>query len=483
MVVKRGDSDWARRYARGLTITDFLVVTWAVIGAQLLRFGVSAADEVQVSARLSLTFSYTIITVVLILAWLLMLAVFKTRDARIVGVGATEYRLIVQATLWLFGLAAIVLFLTKTDIARAYILIALPLGLLFLLISRWLWRQWLNSRRQSGAFSYRVLLVGSLESVTPLARDLDRAVASGYQLVGAVIPGMTTSAGVLHGTSIPLRTGVDAILPTMAELGADTLVITSSDYLPPSAVRELSWGLDPGHQHLVMAPNLTDVGGPRIHMRPVAGLPLMHVETPRFVGPQLFLKRTFDLIASAVLIVLASPILLVTTIVIRGTSRGPALFTQDRAGYGGRAFKVYKFRSMIVGAESKQADLEAQNESGGAIFKIREDPRITPVGRFIRRWSIDELPQLFNVFLGSMSLVGPRPHPLRDVERYEAHVNRRFLVKPGITGLWQVSGRSNLSWEDAVRLDLYYVENWSVMGDLLILWRTFKAVFAKEGAY
>ncbi|MBO9577927.1 MAG: sugar transferase [Microbacteriaceae bacterium] len=481
------DRGWARRYARAVAFTDLLVVIWAVVGAQLLRFGVSATEEraVQLSSRMNVQVSYTIITVGLILAWMAMLAVFKTRDARIVGVGATEYRLVVQATMWLFGLGAIVLFLTKTDIARAYILIALPLGLLFLLVSRWLWRHWLSARRRRGEASYRVVLVGSRVSIAAIARDLARVPVAGYHVVAAVVPGVVSGTTTLADRPIPLSGDIEAIQDVMRAHEADTLVIASSDELSPERIRRMSWDLEPGRQHLVMAPSLTDIGGPRIHTRPVAGLPLMHVETPAFEGAQLFLKRIFDLLGSGALIALLSPLLLVIALIVGLSSPGPVLFRQERVGRQGRPFHMLKFRSMVVDAEQQlEGLLDRQRDAGNAVlFKMQHDPRVTPIGRFIRRYSIDELPQLFNVFGGQMSLVGPRPPLPREVAAYDDHVHRKFLVKPGITGLWQVGGRSQLSWEESVRLDLYYVENWSITGDIVILWRTLKAVVGRDGAY
>jgi len=479
-VVARGhDRDWARRYARGLAITDFLVIAWAVIGAQLLRFGVSIEDEARVGSGFNLGLNYTLITVILILAWMLMLAVFKTRDARVVGVGATEYRLVVQATLWLFGLGAILLFLFKIDIARAYVLIALPLGLLFLLISRWLWRQWLTAKRRRGASSYRVVLVGSRVAVEAIARELTRVPSAGYHVVAALVPGATPGSVMLADKAIPLSGDIDGIQNVMSDHDADTLVIASSDDLPPTRVRELSWGLEPGHQHLVMAPSLTDIGGPRIHTRPVAGLPLMHVETPQYQGAQAFAKRMFDLICSGIAIgVLAIPMLIIA-IVVKTTSSGPVLYRSERVGYRGRPFHMLKFRSMRDGANDElKGLLDAQGTSEQPLFKVKDDPRITRVGQTLRRYSLDELPQFFNVFTGSMSLVGPRPQVAAEVALYDDAARRRLLLKPGISGLWQISGRSALAWEDAIRLDLYYVENWSIMGDLVILWRTLKAVFA-----
>lgn len=485
MVAPAADHDWPRRYALSLTITDFLVVIWAVVGAQLLRFGVSIEEEARIGRGFDLGLNYTIITVVLILAWMLMLAIFKTRDARIVGVGATEYRLVTQATLWLFGLAAIVLFLFKIDIARAYILIALPLGLVALVFSRWVWRQWLTAKRRRGESSYRVALLGSRAAVATIASELARVPSAGYYVVVAVVPGATAGSATLADTAIPVSGDVDGIQNVMSDFDADTLVVASSDDLSPERIRRISWGLDPGRQHLVMAPSLTDIGGPRIHTRPVAGLPLMHVETPSFQGAQLFVKRIFDLVGSVVILLVLSPLLVTIALLVRFSSPGPVLFRQERVGLRGRPFRMLKFRSMVIDAENQLAGLlDRQRDAGNDVmFKLRDDPRITPVGRFIRRYSIDELPQLLNVVGGQMSLVGPRPPLPREVAAYEDHVHRKFLVKPGVTGLWQISGRSSLSWEDSVRIDLYYVENWSLTGDLLVLWRTLKAVVAKDGAY
>ena len=479
---RRGD--WGAFYARNIAVCDFFAIAWAVVGAQLLRFGVSSEEEARISRGFDVSLNYTMISVILVVAWMVSLAVFKTRDARVIGVGATEYRRVAQATLWLFGLTAIIVFLLKIDIARAYILIALPAGLLMLLVNRWLWRQILRASRARGLDSYRVVLVGSASSVAAIARDLASAPSAGYRVVAAVVPNAPHDL-VLPGRDVAVGSDPDQIIQLMAEHEADTLVITSSDELPPQRIRELSWQLEPGRQHLVMAPSLTDVGGPRIHMRPVAGLPLMHVETPTFEGPQLFLKRTFDLVGSVVLLVVLSPVMLVIAALVKLSSPGPVLFAQDRVGLRGRPFRMLKFRSMVADAEAQLAPLLDRERDAGnhVLFKLKDDPRVTPLGRVLRRFSLDELPQLFNVLAGSMSLVGPRPPLPREVEAYEDHVHRKFLVKPGATGLWQVNGRSQLSWEESVRLDLYYVENWSLMGDLVIVWRTIKAILHRGGAY
>jgi len=231
-----------------------------------------------------------------------------------------------------------------------------------------------------------------------------------------------------------------------------------------------------------VAPSLANVAGPRVHIRPVAGLPLLHVEEPAYRGGNRWAKSIFDRVGAVALIIAASPILLITAIAIKLTSRGPVFFRQERAGLRGNNFDMIKFRSMVVGAENMATELES--DSGNQVlFKMRNDPRVTKVGKFIRRASIDELPQLFNVVKGDMSLVGPRPLLPAWLAEYPEPTRRRLLVRPGITGLWQISGRSNLDWEESIRLDLYYVENWSLVGDLVILWHTFRAVITSDGAY
>ena len=479
----RSVHNWARSYARRLALTDFAAIGLAVALAQVVSFGFRSADVVTDSPD-DLSLSYSIISIVLGLAWMAMLLLYATRDRRIVGAGATEYKRIVDATVHLFGGVAIVAFLGKVDLARGYIILSLPLGLILILGTRWFWRRWLSRQRSRGLYSSRVLLVGSRASATAVARDLARVPQAGYVVVGACVPGDSTKQ-FLAGGAVPVSGNLDELHEILAEVRADTVVVTGSDELPPERIRELSWSLEPGRQHLVLAPSLTDIGGPRIHMRPVAGLPLVHVETPRYEGFKHFSKRAFDLGASGLLIFVSSPLLAAIAIWVRLSSPGPVLFRQERVGRGGERFTMLKFRSMVVDAEQLLADLQGADRDEGNIvmFKMKNDPRVTPAGLFLRRFSIDELPQLFNVFAGSMSLVGPRPPLDREVAVYSKHVHRRFLVKPGITGPWQVSGRSNLSWEDTVRLDLYYVENWSITGDLLILWRTARAVIGRDGAY
>lgn len=483
LLARDGVPSWQLHYGLRLVYSDFLVVVSAVFGAQLLWVRVRsflAGEPVPPDGAQPFA---TVYSLCLVIAWLAALAIVGSRDPRIVGTGGGEYRRVLTASLATFGGLAIVVYLFNLQLARGYFLIALPIGLAALLVVRHLWRVWLCAQRREGGYSAKVVLVGGPDSVTHLARELARMPEAGYRVLGAVVPKGSRNDPAM-GEEIPIVGDLDDPLKAVEALSADTVIITGSDELPAHRVRELSWKLEPGQQHLIVAPALTDIGGPRIHTRPVAGLPLVHVETPRYRGGKLHGKRLFDVVASGVLILLLAPLMIAVVAAIKITDPGPALFAQRRVGKNGRPFRMLKFRTMVVDAEARLAELRAQADAGNdVLFKMRDDPRITPLGKLLRRYSIDELPQLFNVFFGEMSLIGPRPPLASEVEEYEHHVHRRFLVKPGITGLWQVNGRSNLSWEESVRLDLYYVENWTLTGDLAILFRTAQAVVAKDGAY
>lgn len=471
--------DWRRSLSRKIWATDLVVIVIASFGAQLVWFDSFGTNVITRDDSTIQPFSYTIMSVLLVVAWMWALALSDSRSSRIVGAGALEYRRVADVSARVFGVVAIIAFLMRVDIARGYLLISLPLGLTLLMLSRWLWRRWLVRQRHDGRYSARLLLVGSERTVADLARELRRTPTSGYLVVGACIPGGTAERTV-PGTDVPIL-GTDSDIDTaMGIMGADTVAVTSTDDMPASKVKQISWALEGGRQHLVLAPSIVDIAGPRIHAVPVAGLPLIHVEIPRLTLGQRLLKRTTDVVFSVVGLVVLSPLLVVIALLVRWSGPGPVLFRQSRVGLHSRAFQMLKFRTMVADAEEQLHSLrETERDSGNEVlFKRRADPRVTAVGRFLRRYSLDELPQLLNVLTGSMSLVGPRP-PLRvEVERYTDHVHRRFLMKPGITGIWQVGGRSSLSWEDSVRLDLSYVENYSLFGDLAILLKTTRAVFA-----
>lgn len=475
-------NDWRRSYARILAFSDVFVVVWAVFGAQLIWFGIDSAN-VATNRQLEFTVNYTLVSVVLGVLWLAALQIAATREYRIVGAGPEEYKRVVNVSMQLFGLVAIIGFAFQIDFSRGYLLVALPAGLIGLLLERWLWRQWLKGVRQSGQFSAVCVVVGSSRGIDELLATLNRTPSSGYRVVA--VCSSTPSRELKNADPSIGVHGVDELYEVMQHQGIDTVIMTGGHGMSARETRELSWALSPGDQHLVMVPTLIDIAGPRIHTRPVAGLPLIHVETPRYQRAGRFTKRAFDIVGALVVIILLLPVLIAAALAVKLTSPGPVLFKQERVGLNGSTFKMLKFRSMVVDAEERLAELlKAQRDAGNEVlFKMRDDPRVTPIGRFMRRFSIDELPQLFNVLGGSMSLVGPRPPLVREVSQYDDAARRRLLVRPGLTGLWQVSGRSSLSWEESIRLDLYYVENWSLMGDFVLIWRTVKAVLARDGAY
>jgi exopolysaccharide biosynthesis polyprenyl glycosylphosphotransferase len=452
-----------------------------VVGAYIVRFGLEPDFT-----TLGNEAAYGLFSLGLILAWWIMLGAWNSRHSRILGAGADEYKRVAAASLWLFGLVAIFSYVLRIDTARGFVGFALPVGLVGLLLARWLLRQHLNVDRLRGESMSRLLLLGGPSAIAHLASSLERSKEAGYLPIAAYTPGVHDVQDVEPESGLPILGSApetSAILDAIDLCRADAVAVSAGVQLHPQTLRHLGWELASRNVGLIMAPALTDIAGPRIHTQQVAGLPLIHVTTPTLDGGQRVAKRLFDIALSGLLIVASSPIMLIVAIMVRSGSRGPVLFRQVRVGMEGQQFYMLKFRSMVVDAEDLLLDLAHRNEGGEVLFKIKNDPRITRVGRFIRKYSLDELPQLFNIFAGSMSLVGPRPPLPLEVEAYEHDVRRRLLVKPGLTGLWQVSGRSDLSWQDSVRLDLYYVENWSLAGDLIIILRTVRAVLRSTGAY
>lgn len=473
--------DWRARQRRVLGGVDAAAVVWATSGAFILRFGTPIGENSGVEGE-----RYLLVTVLLSAAWWLMLGLTGSRDTTILGYGTDEYRRLISASFWLFGIIATVSYVFRLETARGYVALALPAGVLSLLIARMLVRSHLRNERGAGKSSSTVLLVGGVHGVEHLARALRSQPMAGYQPVAIYLPGALEATKANSFVGLPIlgfEPSAESILSAVGLAKPDAVALSSGVPLPPRVIRELGWALADRQIKMIMAPALTDVAGPRIRTQPVAGLPLIHVSTPNLRSSQRLLKRAFDISGTLALLTLLSPILLIVAIVVRVDSPGPILFRQDRVGARGQHFTMYKFRSMVVDAEARLDALKAHSQGNGVLFKLKADPRITRAGTFLRRYSLDELPQLFNVLNGTMSLVGPRPPLPSEVELYQSHVHRRLMVRPGLTGLWQVSGRSLLSWDDTVRLDLYYVENWSVAGDIAILLKTFRAVLARQGAF
>jgi len=466
---------WHESFRTRLLISDAVVLVWVVYGTQIVWFGTGNA---QLSLLRDLRFtdvSYWIASAILIALWLLALALADTRTPGVVGTGMTEYIRVIDSSLVLFGVIAIVAFLFRVDIARGYLLISLPAGILLLLLVRWMWRQWLVAKRRVGKCASGVILVGSPASVAQVGHELLRRRDTGYVVMGACLPpalppGEQHTLDATVDADIPVLGTFDDLTRVLTQTGADTVLVTSSDALPPEKVKQISWSLEAGRQHLLLAPGIADVTGPRIHTRPVSGLPLVHVETPRFSPGQRFGKRMTDLILSLISVVVISPLLGILALAVRLSSPGQVCVRETRIGYHGRPFTMLAFRTT-----RGRTDGDEQGEGN------EDATELTRVGRWMKRHTLDDLPQLFTVIGGSMSLVGPRPPRPGEVDTYTDAVRRRFLVKPGITGLWQISGRATLSWEDGVRLDLSYVENWSLIGDVTILIKSAKAAILPQG--
>lgn len=469
-----------RPFTGFLAITDLLVISWATIGAQIVRFGLDDGTDVAASTTY-FSMSYTMFSVLLALVWWLALRLHGAYDAHILGHGATEYRLIMVATLRVFAAVAMLAFALQVAVARGYIILALPAGLIGLWGARRMARTWLGWRRMDGDMSHDVLVAGDPVAVQQLVETFASVPAAGYRVVGVCT---TFDGHRLAG--VPVLGSEREVGCVAIDLGVDVVACADAHVLGAGGLRRLGWALECSGIELVVSPGLTEIAGPRILTRPVAGLPLLHVEAPTFSGPRLVLKTTIDWCGALALILLFSPLLLAVAVLIKLGDGGPVFFRQERVGLDGELFRMTKFRSMVVDAEARLTSLQQERDDDvdrGVLFKLKDDPRITPLGRFIRRYSIDELPQLLDVLRGDMSLVSPRPPLPSEVSQYEEDVRRRLLVKPGMTGLWQVNGRSDLSWDESVRFDLYYVENWSVAQDLIILWRTLSAVVGKDGAY
>lgn len=454
---------------------------WAVAGAYIVRFGVADLDDTN-----SHDAEYLLLSVVLAVAWYALLGLWGSRETKILGSGSEEYKRVVAASAWLFGLVAVVSYALRIDTARGYVGLAFPAGLIGLAAARWLIRQHLSVERRRGNSISRVMIIGGPYSAAHLVRSLRSAPRAGYFPVAAYLPGTVLDRHLEADFPVPVsgnETDIESLLETITSADVDAVAVSSGVNLHPKDLRRLGWELAARDIGMILAPALTDVAGPRIHTQPVAGLPLIHVSTPKLTGGKKVAKRTFDVAVAGTLVVCLSPLFLLLAMLVRVTDPGPVFYRQERVGLRGTTFNMLKFRSMRVNADSElQSLLIAQGSSDTPLFKVENDPRITPLGRILRKYSLDELPQLLNVLGGSMSLVGPRPQREGEVALYDDAAHRRLYVNPGMSGLWQVSGRSNLSWEESIRLDLYYVENWSLMGDIVILLKTFKAVFASTGA-
>jgi exopolysaccharide biosynthesis polyprenyl glycosylphosphotransferase len=469
----RSRSRWPYRHQ--LMVVD-------VLAASIAAFTIYAARKNGYTGVSQQSHTGNILTVLMPVVWVLSLQFHKAYDCSSVDHAAKARGRVLQAALTLIATmwsACLALHYT----ALTYeILVGVPLAAILTVLLRQLAVRWWRARGGE-AYLRRAIIVGPVTPVGGLIAAMGRDRTHDLRVVAACLADGATD-DQLAALPVPVYGDLSDVPGTARAAGCDTVIVSPCAQLDPIQIRRLGWELHDAGIELLVAPALSEVARERVEALPAGGVPLLHVRTPVLSGPERILKGFLDRIAAVVLLVLAAPVMITVAVLIRATSTGPALFRQRRVGRAGTEFTCLKFRTMTVDAEARRHELTHLNERrDGLLFKIRHDPRITRIGAVLRKYSIDELPQLINVVFGDMSLVGPRPPLPQEVAGYDDAMRRRLLVKPGLTGLWQISGRSDLTWDESVRLDLRYVENWSLTLDLMILWKTAFAVVGSSGAY
>ncbi|MEU6819781.1 sugar transferase [Streptomyces atriruber] len=466
-------TEWEQRYRRTV-ITSDTVATAFVVAAIGIFFGARDAANWHEKWGI-LAFG----TEILVLA---ALAMSRAWAPSVLGQGAEEFRRLGRSlftavvVLALGGIA-----LTSRNI-KLWIFVAIPAIGLLTMTARYLLRLRLHKQRQDGRCLRPVLAAGSPATVMDLINRARKFPHLGWRVEAVcTVDGLGPDGDHLDG--VPIIGALADVAGHVRRDGYRVVAVTPDPHWSPDRLQRLAWNLEGSDAEMVVAPVLMEVAGPRLHVDAVLGIPLLRVSMPTFTGGRRVVKGVVDRLGAAILLMLFAPLMLLVGVLVLADSRGGALYRQRRVGKDGREFTIFKFRTMVTGAHNARAQLADRNEGAGLLFKLRRDPRVTRVGAVLRRYSIDELPQLFNVLTGSMSLVGPRPPLPEESAAYGPDIRRRLLVKPGLTGLWQISGRSDLPWEEAVRLDLRYVEDWSLALDTVILWKTLRAVIHGQGAY
>jgi exopolysaccharide biosynthesis polyprenyl glycosylphosphotransferase len=459
-------STWTRDYLRQVALADLGCAVVGVFIAAQVRFGSNV------------TGMYLGLSLALPVLWIAALWLAGAYDARFIGTGSDEFRKVLNAGVSLTAAVAIFSYALNLEFSRGYVVIALPSATVLDLFARFAIRRRLHRMRASGRCLINVVAVGHELAVADLITELERDRYYGLTVVGACVvrPGECDEV-----VGVPVYGGLDDITAAVKAYGADSVAVLSCPEMGGVRLRSLAWDLEKTGTDLFVAPALLDVTGPRTTIRPTAGFSLVHVDHPQLVGVRLMLKGLFDRCAAAAALIMLAPVMGILAAAIWLHDRGPALCTQVRVGKNGHMFRIYKFRTVAVDTKQREEQRSVGDDGESVPLKLREAPRVTAVGAHLLRWSVDELPQLFNVFLGHMSLVGPRPALPDEAAMYAEHVRLRLAVKPGLTGLWHVSGRSELSWEESLQLDLRYVENWSFALDLQILWRTIRALLRGSG--
>jgi exopolysaccharide biosynthesis polyprenyl glycosylphosphotransferase len=452
-----------------------------VVSATVLLAAIGRNHLVLLGSHGAVQESVARVALPLTIGWIALIAFRGGYERGVFGAGPDEYKAVVGASLLTAAMLGIGCYLTKFDLSRGFFVLAFLLGPTLLATSRWCIRRWIHRERRLGALQQRTVMIGGSDHVDAIARVLARESWLGYEVTGAITPAHHLSERTESG--IPVLGDVEEAAELIRAYDAEVVFVAAGAFTHPGLMRDLVWDLESDDVRVIMAPGVTDVSSERIRIRPVAGLALLHLDHPRSQDALRWAKRSFDVVVASALLALGAPLMVWTALRIKLHDRGPVFFRQTRVGRDGNYFTCLKFRSMVVDAERVLTVLHEQAGYENGLFKMKQDPRITKPGRWIRRYSLDELPQLINVLRGDMSLVGPRPPLPIEVDKYTLTQSRRLRIRPGLTGLWQVSGRSDLSWDEAIRLDLYYVDNWSMIQDLLILGRTFRAVLSSRGAY
>ena len=471
---------WSLQYLLVLAAVD------ALIG------GIAAAIPASMSHTLYFYQAVPLICLVGLLFWPAAIALSRGYLRARIDVGSSEFRAVIQGgTVLIMALAvpAGFLALPNEGLVPGSPLFALlkvavvgaPIAVFLSLTARLVARKFLHRLQKKGDSTRHVIVAGSFAAAQQLTDRIKREPHSGIKVIGYCVPSKELPKGFVDG--IPVLGSLDQVASVVRAVGCDAVAVTSDDTTRYNYLRQLAWSLEGAGVDLFVDPGLEEVAGPRLHIRSGTGFSLVEVDEPKFAGWQRLIKRVGEISLTSVGLIVAAPVMVGIAVAVKLQDRGPVIFRQGRVGQGGKLFTMLKFRSMVVDAEARKVDLLALNEGHGALFKLRDDPRITRLGKLLRDLSLDELPQLFNVLRGSMSLVGPRPHLAHEVAQMPFEANRRSLVSPGLTGLWQVSGRSDLQEEDAIKLDLRYVDNWSLALDLQILCRTARAVLARRGAH
>lgn len=475
-MVQSWTARWPLRLKLGLMAVDAVMIIVAFLVTHWVRFGA----EPEMSFGSTPIADDVLILGALVMVWMLFLAAGESRRSQLLGAGLEEYSRVIKASFQTFGAIAIVSYLLQFNLSRFLFLTTLPLGLFLVLLGRWVSRLALNRARAAGRALIPTILVGDVNDLRSTLRDLTQNTGAGYLPRAVCLTGVAAKDNreEFEGYPVVTQSGLAALVRA---LPFSAVIVAGG--LSQSAARHLAWQLESARTLLLFVPRLTDAGAPRMSFHGASGINLIQIELPKYSGTKYWLKRGFDVAFSIVALVLLSPVLAVIAIAVKAGDGGPVLFRQERVGLKGRPFKIDKFRTMHLDAEARLESLRSQSIGNGPLFKMDADPRVTPVGRFLRKYSLDELPQFWTVLRGDMSIVGPRPHLAHELAEFPENGMRRLLIKPGITGLWQIGGRSDLALEDAIRMDLRYVENWSLAGDISIILKTVRAVLRPRGAY